>query len=386
MKKLLLFEEGEEEQFDDDFQIEEYELTSTPNDFNVLTINSFIESGAILIPGFQRNYVWDIRRASKLIESIILGLPIPQIFLYEDKRNSFLVIDGQQRLMTIYYFIKQRFPKKEKRTQIRKIFAEYGGKMPDSILHDDAYFSTFKLNLSRSKQKNNKFNGLTYKTLNDYKTQFDLRPIRNVVVKQNVPKDDNSSIFEIFNRLNSGGINLMAQEIRSSLYHSKFYDILYKLNLEKEWRRLLKLADPDLHMKDIELLLRGFSMFTHGDNYVPSLAKFLNTYSAIAKKYDDKTLNYIENVFAKIMDACSLLPDDTFINKKTKRFNTFVFEALMYALGQKHFANKTFPQNKIRIEDIERLENDLEFADASIKGTTNKDSVEKRLQRAKIIL
>ena len=74
--------DGEEEELEESFDIDEYDLTSTPNDFNILTINSFIESGSIKIPGFQRNYVWDIKRASKLIESLILGLPIPQIFLY----------------------------------------------------------------------------------------------------------------------------------------------------------------------------------------------------------------------------------------------------------------------------------------------------------------
>src|SRR5271169_27607 len=95
----------------DDSQIIEYDITAAPNDFNILTIYSFLESGAVRIPAFQRNYVWDLRRASKLIESLILGLPVPQVFLYEIERNKFLVIDGQQRLMSIYYFIKQRFPR-----------------------------------------------------------------------------------------------------------------------------------------------------------------------------------------------------------------------------------------------------------------------------------
>ncbi len=78
----------------DDIQIEEYDITAAPNDFNILTIFNFLESGAVRIPGFQRNYVWDLGRASKLIESLILGLPVPQVFLYEVERNSFLVIDG----------------------------------------------------------------------------------------------------------------------------------------------------------------------------------------------------------------------------------------------------------------------------------------------------
>ena len=93
--------DNQEEWFDDyadradDIQVEEYDITATPNDFNVITIYNFIESGAVRIPGFQRNFVWDIGRASKLIESLILGLPVPQLFLYEESRNKFLVIDGQ---------------------------------------------------------------------------------------------------------------------------------------------------------------------------------------------------------------------------------------------------------------------------------------------------
>jgi uncharacterized protein with ParB-like and HNH nuclease domain len=66
---------------DEDQQIDEYDITSSPNDFNVLTLHNFVESGAVRIPGFQRNFVWDHARASKLIESLILGLPVPQIFL-----------------------------------------------------------------------------------------------------------------------------------------------------------------------------------------------------------------------------------------------------------------------------------------------------------------
>jgi len=94
------------EEDEDSAVIREYDISSNPNDFNISTIMSFLESGNVKIPVFQRNYVWDIKRASKLIESIIIGLPIPQIFLFEESRNRFLVIDGQQRLMSIYYFIK----------------------------------------------------------------------------------------------------------------------------------------------------------------------------------------------------------------------------------------------------------------------------------------
>lgn len=71
-----------------------------------MTLGSFIDRGAVRIPGFQRHFVWDLPRASRLIESLILGLPVPQLFLYEESRNRFLVIDGQQRLMSIYYSVR----------------------------------------------------------------------------------------------------------------------------------------------------------------------------------------------------------------------------------------------------------------------------------------
>jgi uncharacterized protein with ParB-like and HNH nuclease domain len=124
---------------DDEAQVDEYDITASPNDFNVLTLYSFIESGAVKIPGFQRNFVWDRIRASKLIESLIIGIPVPQLFLYEQARNKFLVIDGQQRLMTVYYFIKRRFPLREKRVELRTIF-DKNGSIPESILADDEYF------------------------------------------------------------------------------------------------------------------------------------------------------------------------------------------------------------------------------------------------------
>ncbi len=199
----------------DEIQVEEYDITAAPNDFNVLTIFNFLESGAVRIPGFQRNYVWDLGRASKLIESLILGLPVPQVFLYEAERNRFVVIDGQQRLMSIYYFLKQRFPKKEKRPELRAIFDGHG-KIPDEIVHNDSYFENFPLKLPEVlPNRPNRFKGLSYATLGPYKTQFELRTIRNVIIKQTSPQGDDSSMSEIFNRLNTEGCGFSRPKIRS---------------------------------------------------------------------------------------------------------------------------------------------------------------------------
>jgi uncharacterized protein with ParB-like and HNH nuclease domain len=371
---------------DEDFQIDEYDLTAAPNDFNVLTIFNFIESGAVKIPGFQRNYVWDISRASKLIESLILGLPVPQIFLYEESRNKFLVIDGQQRLMSIYYFIKQRFPLKEKRAELRTVF-EKRGRIPDEVLHNDKFFTNFKLTLpERLPKKPNRFKGLNYSTLGDHKTQFELRPIRNVIVKQNQPKDDDSSIYEIFNRLNSGGINLRPQEIRTSMYHSDFYDTLYRINTNEKWRKILRSDEPDLHMKDLEILLRGFAMLIDAKDYAPSMIKFLNQFSRKSRSHTEDQNGYIEKLFLSFLDACENLPEDAFLNKKNRKFNIALYESVFAAVCKQPFKQRKLVAGKIDPEKVSKLESDPEFLEASQKATTQTANVKTRLRRGREIL
>lgn len=376
----------------DDFQVNEYDLTASPNDFNIITIFSFMESGAISIPGFQRNYVWDIARASKLIESLILGLPVPQIFLYEQTRNKFLVIDGQQRLMSIYYFIKQRFPKKEKRSELRSVF-EKNSKIPDSILNNAEYFKNFDLSLpEKLPNRPNKFKGLNYSTLGDYKTRFDLRPIRNVIVKQNLPKEnekgekDDSSIYEIFNRLNSGGINLSPQEIRISLYHSEFFEMLNRINADSRWRKLLKVPEPDLHMKDIEIILRGFAMLIDGDKYKPSMTKFLNQFSKKNEKNSNEYNDYLQALFYSFLEAFESLPEDAFLNKKSKRFNLALYETVFTSVCSEPFKNEKKVYDKLDHVKIRSLENDEEFLKTLESGTMQSKNVQTRLKRGKEII
>lgn len=369
---------------EDQFQIDEYDLTATPNDFNVLTINSFIESGAVKIPGFQRNYVWDIKRASKLIESLILGLPVPQVFLYEEKRNRFLVIDGQQRLMSIYYFIKQRFPRKEKRVELRRIF-DAEGQIPDAVIHDDVYFSSFALALT-SGDRPNAFKGLKYETLNDYRTQFDLRPVRNVIVKQTKPPEDDSSVFEMFNRLNTGGINLTPQEIRGSLYHSDFYELIQRLNLDEAWRRLIQLSDPDIHMKDTEVLLRGFAILIAGANYRPSMTKFLNRFSRSAKDYDVERIAYLQALFKTFLVACGDLPNDAFVSSRTRRFSIALYEAVFTIACERGLRDMEVRVDAIDYGAVRTLDVDPAFVEASERGSAHTANVETRLERARAIV
>jgi uncharacterized protein with ParB-like and HNH nuclease domain len=368
----------------DEIQVEEYDITAAPNDFNIITIYSFLESGAVRIPGFQRNYVWDLGRASKLIESLILGLPVPQIFLYEVERNRFLVIDGQQRLMSVYYFIKQRFPRKEKRAELRTIFDQHG-RIPDEVTHDDKYFENFRLKLSEALPGSpNRFKGLAHNTLGQYKTQFELRTIRNVIIKQNSPKGDDSSMYEVFNRLNTGGINLKPQEIRTSMYHSPFYELLYQMNSRMGWRRLLSFEEPDLHMKDVEILLRGFAMLIDNSNYAPSMVKFLNQFSRKCRSNSIEQNQYLSDLFDSFLAACAQLPENIF--RKNGRFNVALYEAVFTSTGEGAVKERRLLNGTLFADRLARLESDDEFLRATLEGTTQTKNVETRLNRARSIV
>lgn len=374
----------DDENDSDEVQISEYDLTSTPNDFNVTTIYHYLKSGVIRIPAIQRNFVWDIRRSSKLIESLILGLPVPQIFLYEEGKNVFSVIDGQQRLMSIYYFIKQRFPRDEKRVELRKIILNHG-EVPDAILHDDKYFIDFKLNLPVSvPNTTNKFSNLNYSTLGDSKSSFELRPIRNVIVKQNSPKDDNSAIFEIFNRLNTGGVNLYPQEIRASLYHSKFFEMLYRINELPQWRKILNMPDADEHSKDIEILLRSYALLIDGENYKPPLTKFLNSFSKKSQNQTDEKNEYLEQLFLSFLKAFDNMSENPFTNKN--RFVIVLFEAVFVATCEPAFKDRELITKPVNLAKIAELAKDPQFAELSQKGTTKTQNMKNRLKRAREIL
>jgi uncharacterized protein with ParB-like and HNH nuclease domain len=373
-------DESSESSYDVSFT--EYDISASPNDFNIKTLFDFISSGVVKIPGFQRNYVWDIKRASKLIESILIGIPIPQIFLYEEARNRFMVIDGQQRYMTIYYFMKERFPRKEKRQELRIIFDQNKG-IPESILNDSEYFTDFKLSLPTPQiNQKNKFHGLDYSTLDeDDRISFELRTIRNIIIKQSAPEDNHSVVFEVFNRLNSGGVNLKPQEIRTSLFHSNFYDMLYRINLNETWRALTPSEIPDLNMKDIEILLRGFAMLVDGESYKPSMTKFLNKFSYGAKSFSDERINYLEQLFLAFLAKVSKA-DSKLFHSKTGRFNISIYEAIFVAVCQRAFSHKNLDVPDIDSGKVEKLKDDSVFLEATQNRTSNSKNVSDRMDRA----
>ena len=366
-----------------DLAIKEYDIVSSPNDFNVLSYYSFIDSGAIAIPGFQRHYVWDIRKASKLIESILMGLPIPQIFLYEDAKNKFLVIDGQQRLMTLYYFIKGRLPKRDARSKIRSIFAQKG-KLEAADLDDTELFSMFKISASQDGIEG-PYEGKTYATLGELQPTFNLRTIRNIMVKQVRPDDDRSSIFELFNRLNTGGVNLSQQEIRSSLFYGPIMNCASKCNEDRNWRKILG-GEPDQRQKDVEIILRMLALANGHEGFKKPLTKFINDFCKLTKN-DTPLADSIAATFSKFAQSVSVIERDLYLEPKSKRVSVPILESLFVASSENAVRNKN-PNLYVPIPTTaaSRLRSHADFESFFTGKTTDVESVKGRIKTAKGVM
>ncbi|MDD2723703.1 MAG: DUF262 domain-containing protein [Methylovulum sp.] len=267
----LAIEETEEPE-ENEADVVAYEITSYPAD---ITLQGYVdkwEKEQLIIPEFQREYVWDQVKASKLIESFLLGLPVPNVFLYQDRKTKKQsIIDGQQRIRSVIMFFT-----------------------------GDAKFKKLKNVLP-------KWQGKTYKTLEEAdKNQLDDAVLRATVIQQLDP-DDNTSIYKIFERLNTSSMALNPMEIRKCVYSGDFFTLLEELNKLDAWRSLLGQSKPDKRLKDVELLLRCLALKENWRSYKKPMKAFLNDYMASTKKFDAEKLLKIKNQFT---ETCSKLQNE----------------------------------------------------------------------------
>ena len=366
----------------------EYDITTSPRDLTPANIVDMIDSGIIEIPLFQRNYVWDIKKASRLVESLILGLPVPELFFYSegDENNMYKIIDGQQRFLSIYFFVKGRFPKNtDSRFMIRD--GINAGTTLEMLLPDNSIFQDFTLRLNDDDtQKPSRYHGKKFATLDrDTQIKFRLRRyLRTVVVRQNKPDDNSSSMFEIFNRLNTGGTPLNHQEIRASLYYCEFYKMLVDLNNNAEWRSLLGKPVQDLHSNDIELILRSLALLQDGDYYTPKMVTFLNSFSQKSKKFEKEYIDYLFHLFLSFVSACSTRGEKAFF--RNNRFSKTLFESVFVAACTAPFKNQTTIKGKIDTTSFKTLKNDELFLSFLKSGSSSSENIRGRLSRAKEII
>ena len=394
-------DESKAEKNEELFPLENFKLTTTPNDFNIATIISFLDAGIIKIPEFQRNFVWDMKKSSRLIESLIIGLPIPQMFLFEKARNQFYVIDGQQRLMSLYFFYKGRFPKKDFLVELKNINNSLNSKnfIPESILADNSKFEDFILSLNtKSNPKNNRLHGQKYATLDSTTdlASLNISTIRNMIIKPSEESTNNLyAMFEIFNRLNSGGMNLNNQEIRMSLFFSEFMKKMVNMNENPVWRRVFGDKKPDLRFNDIEYILRLFTMALAGGenpkiifdpenrtiNYPNSILGFLNNMGKYSQTLSEEQVQELDEFWKIFMTSIQNIENSnfSFSSGKTNKISITFFEAVFYAAYDKFSKGSSF---EITNEYLENLRNDSDFKSASSNKTTSRANINRRLRIA----
>ena len=228
-----------------------YDIATYPSDFTLSGIAQMWKDKDIVIPDFQREFVWNIKQSSLLIDSFLCGLPVPPVFFYIDENNKNLVIDGQQRIMSVVYFIDGYFGSENhgKRQVFR--LKGLGAKSP--------FYNKRFSDLSENDQR-----------------RIKQAVLRAVNIKQLTPVGESTSAFHIFERLNTGGTPLTAQEIRNCVFMGTFSNQLKVLNKDPNWRLILGKKVIDRHQKDVEILLRVFSLIQNVMNYEKPMKEFLN--------------------------------------------------------------------------------------------------------------
>ena len=253
-----------EETDDDEVRSTKVVITSYPADYTLKVLYDKWKSDQIKIPDFQRRYIWNNTQASRLIESFLLGLPIPQIFLYRERSSPVLtVIDGQQRLGAIAQFYNEEL---------------------------------------RLKGVDSAWEGKSYSELDDYdRSQFDDATLRAIVIRQIQP-DDDSSAFQIFERLNTGGTQLNDMEIRRAIFRGKANGFLEELNNNDDWRKLIGMAESTPRFRDVELVLRVLALAESWRDYSKPMKHFITAYMRELDKSKGDELKELEARFTK---ACS---------------------------------------------------------------------------------
>ena len=213
----------------------DYKIATYPADFTLEVLYQKWNAGDFRIPHFQRAFVWKQVQASRLIESFLVGLPVPPVFVYTERHTErYLVIDGQQRLRSIFYYFDGYFGEE---TQANRRVFRLTGLSPESRFKDKNFSDL------REEDQRRLHNAV----------------LRSFVVQQLDPEDD-TSMYHIFERLNTGGTLLTNQEIRNCVYQGSFTEFVSKLNLTPAWRMILGKDQPDSREKDVELMIRFFAM------------------------------------------------------------------------------------------------------------------------------
>ena len=320
-----------------------YNLNYYGADYPVDSLVKRMQEEEFIFPDFQRKYVWSLKEASKFIESLLIGLPVPSIFLAKDKYSSkLIVIDGQQRLRTLQYFFE--------------------GKLPDG--------REFKL-----KNVIDEIEGKTYQDLSsEDRFNFHNTIIHCLIVSENEKSD---GIFYLFERLNTTGNPLTNQEVRNAIYHGEFNNLLLEFSRTSLWKSLYH--KEELRLNDQELILRFLAFSFELNNYKGNLNEFLNSFMRENRNFENIPRRVFEKRFFETMELIvEIYGNNAFY--KNKQFNRSLFETLSLFIT---FTIEKDKVDKMKLKQFyDNLIKDEDFWELTKSATTSRKSIESRLEYA----
>jgi len=287
-----------------------YTINSWGADLSFRELITMRDDNEMVKPELQRKFVWDRTEASGFIDSILLGLPVPSIFLAKTTDEKYLIIDGYQRITTVFDFVKGIF------SQDNKVFK-----------------------LANSEKINKKWRGKAFIELEEK----DQRRIKNttihaIIFEQLHPSENNTSLYQIFERINTTGRTLYPQEIRNCVYQGPMNNLLLSLNKDNIWRKLFGQRDEDLRMRDMEYILRFFALSS--DDFLSlktksiSLKKYLNEFMGNKNNNSNKQISFFTKYFNNmITNVYNTFGENAFNNLSKKneyvlKFHPTIFDAV----------------------------------------------------------
>jgi hypothetical protein len=330
---------------DASFPPAERKVVTQAYDLSIQTLSEQWANGLLILPEIQREYVWDDVRASRLLESVMLNIPIPVLYLAENEEARYEIIDGHQRIRSIVRFLNNEFVL----TGI-KVLSEYRRRRFHELPEREQRF-------------------LKMRTLRAIIIAFESHPTMK---------------FEIFERLNSGSIALNAQELRNSMYRGTLNRLLHELVTNPTFRRIVGGRTPRKRMVDEELLLRFFALHSGLEGYRPPLKRFLNEFMMSMRNADAAKLDFFRNLFERTIDRVhELIGDNAFRltdvdgNALEKPVNRALFDSQMLAMS---WVGE--PQTGTRAEvlrELATLYHDAMFLDAIRRATGDRSRTRRRV-------
>ena len=352
--------------FDDDYDEDSkipYEIpkevrkiTTQAYDKSVSDIVRMIEDKDIrLDPEYQRNYVWDNKKASMLIESIILNVPIPVIYVSQEEDDSWSVIDGLQRLSSLKRF--------------------FDGKFKLSGLEILSDLNKSDINTLNTKALRMLKNGL-------------LRVIM-------ITHDSNEEIkYDVFMRLNTGSVHLTEQELRNCLYRGNLNKFLKDVVQNETWLKLMGLKEPHKRMADRETALRFLAIwqnwnaeedFLHG--YKGRMKSFLNAFMQEHKDLKAVEAAQWKQVFEEKINKVNAVYGDNAFKRQgldgstEKTINRAIIDVIMLSSTQHTLEELLGKKRTINQRFLDMVNNDVEFRNSIKIGTSDTKVITHRLSR-----